>query len=293
MVAPVITRRGFLASSGLAAALPRRARSAPADSSAAARLGWQFCVATYTFRAISLYEALDQIAGLGIRHIEPAFFLKLDASRPKLTTSESLAPELREEFKGRLAKAGVAMTNFYAKVEADPDANRAIFEYAKEMGVETLVAEPPTEALDGIEELCESYAINLAIHNHPNDRPTSKYWNPESVLAAVKDRGPRIGACPDTGHWVRSGLDPVECLKKLEGRIINVHAKDVPEVGNPKCRDVPLGTGKARYDAVLRELHRQKFQGTMTLEYEHQSPQLLDDLKACIDFVEKTAASLA
>lgn len=289
MTARLTSRRQFLAAAGLGSLL---AHGAPAAPSAAKRLGWNLCAGIYTFRAISLYEALEQVAGLGIRHIEPAFFLKLDAARPDLKTCESLTPEQREELKARLAKSGLAMTNFYAKVEGDPDANRAIFEYAKEMGVQTLVAEPPAEALDGIEELCESYAINLAIHNHPNDKPTSKYWNPESVLAAVKDRGSRIGACPDTGHWVRSGLDPIDCLKKLEGRVITLHAKDVPEVGNPKCRDVPLGTGKANFEAVLRELCRQKFEGTLTLEYEHQSPQLLDDLRACIDFVEKTAASL-
>ncbi|HPA17052.1 MAG TPA: sugar phosphate isomerase/epimerase family protein [Verrucomicrobiae bacterium] len=284
-----LSRRKFLAAAGLGTLLPLRS---PAAAPTAEKLGWDLCASIYTFRAIGLYEALDQIVGLGISHIEPAFFLKLDSARPELKTCESLTPELREELKGRLAKKGISMTNFYAKVEADPAANRAIFEYAKEMGVQTIVAEPPAEALDGVEDLCESFAINLAIHNHPNDRPTSKYWNPDAFLAAAKNRGPRIGACPDTGHWVRSGLDPVECLKKLEGHIIEVHAKDVEEIGNPKSRDVPLGTGKANYGAILRELHRQKFKGTLTLEYEHQSPALLDDLRACIDFIEKTAASI-
>jgi sugar phosphate isomerase/epimerase len=42
-------------------------------------------------------------------------------------------------------------------------------------------------------------------------------------------RGKRIGACCDTGHWVRSGLHPVECLKKLEGRILGFHLKDVAQ----------------------------------------------------------------
>ena len=34
-----------------------------------------------------------------------------------------------------------------------------------------------------------------------------------TLLDLCKGRGKRIGACCDTGHWVRSGLDPVACLK--------------------------------------------------------------------------------
>lgn len=286
------SRREFIALAGLGA-FASRVSGQTASTPACQKLGWDLCASIYTFRALGLYQALDQIAGLGFRHIEPAFFLKLDEARPALKTCEALTPELREELKGRLSGKGIAMTNFYAKLESDPGANRAIFEFAREMGVQSIVSEPPAEALDGIEELCEGFAINLAIHNHPNDKPTSKYWNPDAFLAAVKGRGPRIGACPDTGHWVRSGLDPLECLKKLEGHVIVVHVKDVEEVGDPKSRDVPLGTGKANYGELLKELHRQKFKGTLTIEYEHQSPALLDDVKACIDFVEKTASSLA
>ena len=107
-----------------------------------------------------------------------------------------------------------------------------------------------------------------------------------------KDRSRRIGACVDTGHWVRSGLNPVECLKKLEGRIISVHLKDVNEWGNPAARDVPLGQGKANYRAVLKELRRQGFRGVMSVEYEHQSPKLMEDVAACVSFVEKTVVAL-
>jgi len=112
------------------------------------------------------------------------------------------------------------------------------------------------------------------------------------VLKAIGNRGKRIGACVDTGHWVRSGLKCVECVKKMEGRIITLHLKDVGEWGKPEARDVPLGTGLADYAAVLKELHRQGFRGVMGIEYEHDSPQLQEDVAACIAFVEKTAGQL-
>lgn len=283
------TRRQFLAAAGIGALLSHRAGGAPA---AAEKLGWQICAATYTFRRFSLFEALDMVAELGLHHIEPAFFLKLDAARPELQVNESLSSDLRRELRDRLASKDIHMTNFYGKVEADPAANRKIFEFAKDMGAKTIVAEPPAEAFDSIEPLCDEFAINLAIHNHPNDRPTSKYWNPDNVLAVVRNRGPRIGACCDIGHWVRSNLDPLQCLKKLQGRVVAMHLKDVAEAGNPQCRDVPLGTGKANYEALLRELHRQGFRGALTLEYEHDTPALMDDLRACLAFLDKAADAL-
>ena len=36
-----------------------------------------------------------------------------------------------------------------------------------------------------------------------------------------------MGSCADIGHWVRSGLQPVECVKILKGRIMSSHMKDL------------------------------------------------------------------
>ena len=257
----------------------------------AEKMGWRLACQLYTFRDRSFYEAIDAIAALGIQNVEPCFFLKLDKERPKLKTNESLSPELRRELKSRLADRGMRMTNYYAALDSDKSVFRNIFDFAKEMGAETLVAEPPAEVFDALEQLCDEYEINLAIHNHPQS-PKSKYWRPENVLAVCQGRSSRIGACPDTGHWVRSGLDPVECLSKLKGRIITLHLKDVAESGNPKARDVPLGTGKANYANVLKHLHAQGFQGVMTIEYEHLSDQLVQDVAKSLRFVEDVATSL-
>jgi sugar phosphate isomerase/epimerase len=137
--------------------------------------------------------------------------------------------------------------------------------------------------------------MKVAIHNHPKREkdPAYKVWDPDYVMSLLKDRDPSIGACADTGHWVRSGLDPTACLKRLEGRILTVHLKDVEEWGKPESRDVPLGTGKAKYEEVLAELLRQKFRGVASVEYEHDSEKLLDDVAACTRFVEETAGKLS
>lgn len=295
-----LNRREFIASSGVWAAGAAlvvsgrveagRKQKIKLSAPRAAKKGWRLACQLYTFRDRSFYEALDAIAALGIRDVEPCFFLSLSKEHPDLKTSESLSASQRSELKSRLADYGIRMANYYADLGSDTGSFRKIFDFAKEMGARTLVAEPPAEVFDAIEQLCEEYKISLAVHNHP-ESPDSKYWRPENVLKVCQGRSKRIGACPDTGHWVRSGLDPVQCLKKLTGRVITVHLKDAAESGKRDARDVPLGTGKADYTGVLQELDTQGFRGVMTIEYEHLSAELAEDVAKCVKFVEDFAAS--
>lgn len=281
---------GALVATSALAGTGKKGRKLKLSSPMAGKLGWKLGCQLYTFRDRSFYEALDVIVKLGIRNVEPCFFLPLSKEQPDLKTSEALSPAMRRELKAKLDDSGVRMVHYYAPIEGDAKVFRKIFDFAKEMGVKTLIAEPPAEVFDELEVLCDEYKMNLAIHNHP-ESPTSKYWRPENVLKVCEGRGRRIGGCVDTGHWVRSGLDPVECLRKMKKRIICTHLKDVAEWGKPEARDVPLGAGKANYGAVLKELRDQKFRGVMTIEYEHLSDQLTEDVAECVKFVEDFAKS--
>src|SRR5690606_16336677 len=120
---------------------------------------------------------------------------------------------------------------------------RRIFEFGRKMGIRTFVSEPDAKLLDALQPLAREYRIRIAIHNHPrNDKkPEYTYWKPENVMKLLEGRPRLIGICADTGHWVRSGLDPIACLKACEGRLISLHLKDVHEKG-PAGHDVPFGT---------------------------------------------------
>jgi len=298
----LVNRRGFLKSSGVliaGAAVAglwngRSVNAEPVKISTpnAEKLGWQMSVATYSYRRFPLYEALDKIAALGVRHIEPAFFLKLDKARPTLQINENLTADVRKEFKSKLADMGISMSSFYSSLGTDEDKAKKIFEFCKEMGAGTIVAEPPDNAFDMIEKLCEEYKINVGIHNHP-EKANYKNWKPENVLELCKNRSKRIGGCCDTGHWVRSGLDPVECLKKMEGRIVSFHLKEAAEMGNRKSPDSILGEGKGNYRGVLTELKRQGYKGITAVEYENDTPTLQEEMAKNVAFVENMAKELA
>jgi sugar phosphate isomerase/epimerase len=111
-------------------------------------------------------------------------------------------------------------------------------------------------------------------------------WDPNFVAKLMEGRDPRIGACADTGHWVTSGLVPVDCLKILKGRIMSVHLKDRPKMG-VHMPDVVYGTGISDVPGILAELRAQNFQGNVSVEYENKWEDNVGDVKANIDFVKK------
>jgi sugar phosphate isomerase/epimerase len=197
---------------------------------------------------------------------------------------------IRKEVKQRLADARVKLVNYGVVRLPNEEAEcRKVFDFAKDMGIETLTAEPKPEALDLVDRLCREYGIKVAIHNHPKP---SHYWHPETVLEACQGRSRLIGACADTGHWMRSGVNPLEAVKKLEGRIISFHFKDLNEFGQRKAHDVVWGTGKADVEALLKELHRQGFQGVFSVEYEHNWENSVPEIRQCIEYFNKVAGGL-
>jgi sugar phosphate isomerase/epimerase len=100
----------------------------------------------------------------------------------------------------------------------------------------------------------------------------------------VKNRDSRIGSTADIGHWVRSGLEPLDCLKILEGRIVSMHLKDLNEK-SPSAHDVPYGLGVSNIPAILKELQRQNYSGNISVEYEYNWDNNVYDAAQCIGFV--------
>jgi sugar phosphate isomerase/epimerase len=254
------------------------------------KLGWQLSVQLYTYRRFPLFEALDKVAALGIRHIEPLTALKVDAQRPELRANEDMPTAVRKELQARLAERGMFLSSIFANFSGKPDQAKRLFDFCQEMGTGTIVAEPPAEALDLIEKLCEAYRINVAFHNHA--RGQSPYWQPEQVLAACQNRTKRMGACADAGQWARSGLDPVESLRKLKGRLLSFHLKDIAKKNDPGSRNTVFGEGEGEFAKALQELHRLGYRGLTTIDFEHDTPALQEDMARNVAYVEEQAKKL-
>lgn len=252
-------------------------------------LGWQLAIHSYTFQKFSIFDAIDKTAALGLKYMSISGGLSLDGKARTETTS--LTPADQETIQKKLAAVGIVkLVNMgVVKLTTNEVQSRSVFEFARKMGIDTLVSEPEPEAMDTVEKLCKEFNIKVAIHNHPKP---SRYWNPDTVLAAVNGRSPLLGACADTGHWMRSGLDPLDCLKKLQGRIICLHFKDLAE-NDPKTHDVPWGTGAGKSKALMEELKRQEFKGAFCVEYEHNWENSSPEIAECVKFFNATCAELA
>jgi len=250
----------------------------------AEKLGWRLGCQAYSFNRFTFYEAVDKVASLGLHCIEAYPGQKLSKT-DKTPMGPSMSAAQRKDVLKKLSDAGVKAVNFgvggYGRRE---------FEFAKEMEIETLVCEAPPKALEAVDKLCEEFDMRVALHNHPKP---SFYWNPNTVLEVCKDRSPRIGVCCDTGHWARSGLKPLDCLRKLEGRIISFHFKDLNKFGDRSAHDVPWGTGVCDVKAMLTEIHRQKIKAVFSIEYEHNWTNSLPEIAKCVEYFDKTAAELA
>ncbi|RPH97525.1 MAG: sugar phosphate isomerase/epimerase [Calditrichaeota bacterium] len=191
-----------------------------------------------------------------------------------------------------LEKAGVRLVNYGVVGWKDEAEMERVFVFAKLMGIPAISIEPGDHSpagLDAIEKMIKKYNIQVGIHNHPVqiNNPDYIYWNPDQVLELVDGRDPRFGLACDTGHWLRSGVNPLEALKKAKGRIISVHLKDLNEIGNVEAHDVPYGKGVANIDEILQELKRQNFSGNISIEYETNWENNVPEIKECIDFVLK------
>jgi len=276
-----------LFSCALAGALVCSAALAHAEQSPADQLGFQVGIAERSFQNFTLFEAMDKTAALGLKYFSLSAKVKLDDGTAPLTVD--LTDHQIAAIKKHAAEKGLTIVNAYVSLPANEERCRREFELAKRMGIDVLVGEPPTNALDLVEKLCKEYNVKVAIHDHPKGH--SAYWQPENVLAAIKGRTPLMGACADTGHWVRSGLDPVECLKKLHGHVICLHFKDL-NVNNPKGHDVPWGTGVGNCKGMMEELQRQGFHGAFLAEYEYHYDSSTPELAQCAKFFNDTCAQL-
>jgi sugar phosphate isomerase/epimerase len=291
----VLDRRGFLqaataagAALGLGAAFAEPAKKLVSATPHGDKLGWRLSNTCYSFNSLCFFDAVEKTAGLNIRYAEGFSWQPVSKDPHDGQMNETMPAALRKQVRERLDGLGVKLLSCYMQsMGKDEAAARKKFEFGKDMGLEYFVAEPPPAAMGLMEKLCDEYGISLAIHDHP--KPSSVYWNPTKVVEVTRGRSKRLGACCDTGHWCRSGLHPVECLKLLQGRIISFHLKDVAEFGKVGAGEVPWGTGKGDIAGILEEIHRQEIKPVIAIEYE-RGGDTLPELRQCIAFYEKNAA---
>jgi len=250
------------------------------------KLGWRFGVTMWGLHKYTLFEGIDKTRELGLSYIGGLSFQKVSKEIPK-NFDCNLSDEEVTQIRLKMAEAGVRMPAFfYARIPGDEAGCRRVFEFGRKLGIETFISEPLTESLDMIERFCDEYDIRLGIHNHgPKQSPV--YWRPEGILEVCKGRSKRIGACPDTGYWIRAGIDPIEGIRKLGDRLITIQPHDLNEL-SAEGHDVPWGTGKAEFEELLHEIRRLGIKPTLIgLEYSYDYLDNMPEMAECVRFINR------
>jgi sugar phosphate isomerase/epimerase len=278
-----LSRRRFLAVTSTAAAgavlFDPSALLRAADDPYA---GWPVGVQSYSLRNFNTRDAIRHIHGMGVHYVE--FFSKhlaIDAS-----------PHQIEETQKLLADAGISLrahgVNGFSK---DHDKNRATFEFAKRAGIRNITADPLPDSFDSLDKLVEEFDVRICIHNHG---PTHRYNKIEDVKNAVKDHHKLIGACVDTGHFIRSGIDPVQAITELADRVFAVHIKDDKFKGDKRSHNVIIGQANLDVAGIFKALKQVNFpaDGSLSLEYEANPDNPIDDMKQCLAVAQEAIAKV-
>jgi len=277
------TRRSVLAGLAAGAGLglmdlnPLAKLMAQEAKAAGLKLGIQI----YSLRGFPVDVALDHTKNLGFEEVE--FF----SGMFPLTASDEEIQKMVQKVKGLGLRISAHGVNGFSK---DAEANRKVFEFAKKAGIKNISAAPTPDSMDSLNDLVKEYDIRIAIHNHG---PSDRFNKVVDVLRAIEGRDPRIGACADLGHFIRSGEKPVDVIRALAGRLYGVHLKDFAEM-KESTRGVILGQGHLDCAAVFDAMIQAKFpaDGALSLEYEENPKDPIEDIRQCVA-TAKTAMTKA
>jgi inosose dehydratase len=234
--------------------------AAPAPSTAPPSDPWRGLkvgIATYSFRKLPLDACIK-----GIQRVD-LHYCSIKDAHLALTSTQEQRKEVGKQFRD----AGItplSCGNITIKNEAMA---RQAFEYARDIGLPTIVCAPDPATLPMLDKMIKEFDIKLAIHNHGPEAPHFK--SPTEVWNAIQDVDPRIGLCIDVGHTFRAGEDPAEAMRKYKTRLYDCHFKDVANADGKNAQaEVEVGRGAMNIRAMLAALLEIQYGGHVGFEHE-------------------------
>ncbi len=251
----------------------------PATITTSGATALELGMASYTFRAFTLDQAIAMTRRLRIRRIA----LK-DVHLPMEVTAAQV-----RAVRDRLDAAGLQLSSCGVVYMRNDEEVRRAFAYAKLAGIPMMVGVPEVALLGVAERMVKETGIALAVHNHgPTD---ARFPTPESAYRLISGMDPRMGLCIDVGHARRSGLDPAREVERFFDRLLDLHIKDV-SAADATGAPVEIGSGTIDTPALMRTLARLRYAGTLHFEYEKDEADPLPGVAESVGFVRGVIATL-
>jgi len=281
-----LSRRSLLKTGALTGlALPLLGLNAPATVAAAPGKGdpWRGLkvgVASYTLRKFPLDATIKAIQRSGTQYVS----IK-DFHLPMKSTAEE-----RKAVAQKFKDAGITPLSVGNVSMPDEAAIRAAFEYARDIGVPTIVCAPQKDTVPILDKMVKEFStIRLAIHNHgPEDK---NFPSPYDVWKAVEKYDARIGLCIDVGHTARAKVDPAEAIRKCKARLYDVHMKDINST-EPNGKPVEGGRGVLDLRSILTALLQIKYSHLVGFEYEKDADDPVPGLYESLGYTKGLLAGI-
>lgn len=281
--------------------------------------GVRIGVQSYSFRTLSLDEAIRAMADIGIGecelfsgHVEPRPQM---GPRPPQGAPDAGGgppqrpqgqmgggprgpnPAAREElrkwrlstpldhFKGirkKFEAAGVKLQAYNLSFNdsfTDEEIDRG-FQMAKALGVRFITASATVSTAKRVAPFADKHKMIVAMHNHSNLTDPNEFAKPESFAQAMA-MSKYIGVNLDIGHFTAAGYDPLEYLEQHHDRITNLHLKDRKKDNGP---NVPWGEGDTQIREVLQLLKQKKWDIPANIEYEYRGEDTIAEVRRCFQF---------
>lgn len=263
----MIDRRSFMGLGALAmCAIGAKAVSvASCCAETNGKVKFKFGMAGFSCHRLSLDETLKLMKKLDLHYLcIKDFHLPIKSTQAEI-----------DAFKQKCADFGVTGYGVGPIYMATNDECKRAFDYAKAIGVKTVVAVPNEQKgkkrvhsrarCEYLSGLCAEYDMKVAIHNHGPDMPDC-YPTGESSFNMVKDLDPRMGLCLDIGHDYRAKANPADSVRRFHTRLFDMHVKNI--LLKPKYHAVPMPRGEMDLWEVVKALVEVGYTGCCSLEYE-------------------------
>lgn len=214
-------------------------------ASARERLGWRVGLQANATTQSTLFESIDQAASRGLRFLGATSAQKVGPELPVLFDATLNEEQLRQ-IRLKLDAASLRLLTYEVPSWPTDEAKaQRLARFARQMGVEVLIADAPADSWDTLEQLARTNDLRIALRAH----------NPKQLARQLRSRSAHLGAYGDTGEWLRASMDPFKAVKALGEHLCVLQLADTDRKG-AQARPVPWGKGEGATENILREMVR-------------------------------------
>gem|GEM_PF-130741 len=244
----------------------------------------KIAVQAYTFRKFTIEEMADMLRKIGVKDVQ--FYPGQTVSKElDLKFSPKTPMDKWPQIKKALDACGLRAVSFGIISPKDAAEAQELVQFLSFFDIPQVGTESTGDGLTALKNAASKVGIEVAIHHHAKDSKSNRYYDPNVLLAVIKDVG-YVKAMPDIGHWSRSGTQTVPSLRLLEGQIAAVHFKDHMVFDDLKSKCAAFGEGALNIPEILAELDRQGFDGYLIIENEHIADDPMPVITKCVRYLE-------